>query len=599
MPLSIEMIKALPREPGVYYMLNATGQIIYVGKALNLRSRVRAYLGQDQRPYVKYIASETERLECVVTANEKEALLLENRYIKLHRPRYNIELKDDKTYVSLKLTTQHAWPALYITRKTVSDGSTYFGPYASALTTRQTLAAIGRIFPFRRCKDSEFANRSRPCIYHQIGLCLGPCAGKVTGQDYAQMIRDLIRFLNGQNQELASELEARMRLEAERQNYERAAKLRDQIQAIATTLIPQTVTAMSGLTADVFGTYRQQERLSVAVLRYAGGNLIDSHGFSLTADASAEILTQVIVQFYLDRNRIPPSILVEQLPADSAALSAALSELKGSKVVLKVPRRGDGLSWLKLAQANAREREVDEPVLSELARAFKLPRLPQRMECYDISTIQGRYAVGSRVVFVGGQPDKTLYRRYRIQAVAGQDDFAMLSEVLKRRFEHDPSRPDLIVMDGGKGQLGAGLRLLKELNLSEIPMIGMAKERGAKIDRFFLPGRKDAIELKPRSAALRTMQNLRDETHRFAITYHRQLRSKAGQTSWLNQIPGIGPKKAAAILKHTAGLTPKQELSYALLEGCPQLSAADIGRVIDYQQAQHQTDNDHAETFED
>ncbi|OPZ57282.1 MAG: UvrABC system protein C [Deltaproteobacteria bacterium ADurb.Bin510] len=221
------------------------------------------------------------------------------------------------------------------------------------------------------------------------------------------------------------------------------------------------------------------------------------------------------------------------------------------------------------------------------------------MECYDISTIQGRHAVGSRVVFVDGRADKTLYRRYRIQDVAGQDDFAMLAEVLKRRFEHDASRPDLIVMDGGKGQLGAGLRLLKELNLSEIPMIGMAKERGAKIDRFFLPGRKDAIELKVRSAALRTMQQLRDETHRFAITYHRQLRSKAGQTSWLNQVPGIGPKKAASILKHTAGLNPEQPLTYAMLEGCPSLSAADIGRVVEYQQALHRHQTEDAKTSED
>jgi len=599
MPLSLEMINALPREPGVYYMLDEGGKIIYVGKALNLRNRVRAYLGQDTRPYVKYIASETVRLECVVTANEKEALLLENRYIKLHRPRYNIFLKDDKTYVSIKLTSAHEWPGIYLTRKTVSDGSTYFGPYSSALATRQTLSAIGRIFPLRRCKDSEFANRTRPCMYYQIGLCLGPCAAKVSRHDYDQTIKDLIRFLGGQSQELVSEIEARMRLEAERQNYEKAAKLRDQIKGIATTLVPQTVSAASGLTADVFGTYQQGETLSVTVLSYAGGNLTDSQSFGLSASADAETLTQLIMQFYLDRSRIPPSIMVGQEPADSAALAAALSELRGSRVNLRVPQRGDSLSWLKLAQENARQRKIDEPVLDELARAFKLSRLPQRMECYDISTIQGRHAVGSRVVFVDGRPDKTLYRRYRIQDVDGQDDFAMLSEVLTRRFTNDESRPDLLVLDGGKGQLSAGLKVMKELGLSHIPLIGMAKERGAKIDRFFLPGRKDAILLKPRSAALRAMQQMRDETHRFAITYHRQLRSKAGQTSWLNQIPGIGPKKAAEILKHTAGLDPTRSLTAADLADCPGLSAADIGRVVEYQQAQHLDDAETSETFKD
>lgn len=580
MALTPAMIEALPRTTGVYLMRDTHGHIIYIGKAIDVRARVRAYLGQDQRPSVSHIRAHTAQVECVPTANEKEALLLENQLIKAHRPRYNIVLKDDKTYVSIKVTTQQEWPGIYITRRVLKDGARYFGPYSSARATRNTLSAIGRIFPVRRCKDTEFANRVRPCLFYQIGLCLAPCVKKVIGEDYGQIVHDLVLFLEGRNKALALELEQRMRALSAAMEFERAAKIRDQIAAIQTTLVPQTVVRQGSTDIDVFGIFRHLEHIQVAVLRLAQGTMADSTVFSLGAIDEPDFITPCMLQFYLGRKDVPPVIYTDTLPQDQATLEILLSDMRGAPVHIRTAGRGRARQWVGMAQATALNNARGETsVLDEIARVLKLPAIPYRMECYDISTLQGGQSVGSRAAFLGGEPEKSLYRHYKIRTIEGQDDYAMLSEVMRRRFRDEAEAPpDLLVIDGGKGQLNMCLKALKEFNITTVPVVGMAKERGSLKDRFFLPGRKDAVSFPRGSTALRTLQHLRDEAHRFAVTYHRRLRS-AGQQSALADVPGIGPKKMRLILTHIPDLS---RLSAEALARIPGLTPRDVDNVMTF-----------------
>ena len=579
MGLTPEMIEPLPKATGVYLMRDAHGHIIYVGKGLDIRSRVRAYLGQDMRPSVRHIQARTAQVDFVLTSNEKEALLLENQLIKAHRPRYNIFLRDDKTYVSIKVTTSQKWPGIYVTRRIRKDGSRYFGPYSSARATRNTLSAIGRIFPVRRCKDTEFINRVRPCLFYQIGICLAPCVKKVGKQEYGQILSDLILFLEGRNRTLESELERRMQRASEELDFERAARIRDQIAAIQTTLVPQAIVRHGGMDMDVFGTYRHLQHAEVAVLRLAKGSMVDSSTFSLGTQEEIDFITPCMLQFYLGRKDVPPLIYADTLPEDKQTLEAILSDLRGGAVSIRNASRGRPRQWVAMAQETALNNFRGETsVLDEIARVFRLPSIPYRMECYDISNLFGEQAVGSRVVFIGGQEEKSFYRHYRIQGVSGQDDFAMLHEVLRRRFRDEAEpRPDLLVIDGGKGQLNICLKVLKELDFASVPVVAMAKERVSVKDRFFLPGRKDALSFPRGSNALKTLQRLRDEAHRFAITYHRRLRSKAAR-SVLEDIPGIGPKKTNRILKHIPNLSSVTEDELLKVKG---LSRKDVALVLD------------------
>ena len=579
MGLTPEMIEPLPKATGVYLMRDVHGHIIYVGKGLDIRSRVRAYLGQDMRPSVRHIQARTAQVDFVLTSNEKEALLLENQLIKAHRPRYNIFLRDDKTYVSIKVTTSQEWPGIYVTRRIRKDGSRYFGPYSSARATRNTLSAIGRIFPVRRCKDTEFINRVRPCLFYQIGICLAPCVKKVGKQEYGQILSDLILFLEGRNRTLESELERRMQKSSEELDFERAARIRDQIAAIQTTLVPQAVVRHGGMDMDVFGTYRHLQHAEVAVLRLAKGSMVDSSTFSLGTQDEIDFITPCMLQFYLGRKDVPPLIYADILLEDKQTLEAILSDLRGNAVSIRNASRGRPRQWVAMAQETALNNFRGETsVLDEIARVFRLPSIPYRMECYDISNLFGEQAVGSRVVFIGGQEEKSLYRHYRIRGVSGQDDFAMLHEVLRRRFRDEAEpRPDLLVIDGGKGQLNICLKVLKELDFASVPVVAMAKERVSVKDRFFLPGRKDALAFPRGSNALKTLQRLRDEAHRFAITYHHRLRSKAAR-SVLEDIPGIGPKKTNRILKHIPNLSAVTEDELLKVKG---LSRKDVAVVLD------------------
>jgi len=583
MPLNEDMIKSLPKATGVYLLKDASGQIIYIGKAKDLRNRLRGYLGQDNRLYVPLILTNTAKVDYILTSNETEALLLENQLIKDHKPRYNIDLKDDKSYVRIKVTTGSEWPGMYVTRNVLRDGSRYFGPYSSARSTRSTLSAIGRIFPIRRCTDTFFANRVRPCIFHSIGLCMAPCVYKTVKKEYGQAVHDLIEFLEGRNRDLVKMLGERMRAESAALNFERAAKIRDQIAAIRSTLVPQVVTGHKGTDTDVFAFFRTRNTVQIAVVCIADGNMSDSFNYTFRDVESEDIISTCILQFYLRHPEIPGQIYTDTLPETKDQLEEILAKMRGLPVAIAKPVRGRPLQWLSIAQENAITHSAREgsSVLEEIAKTFHLPTIPYRMECYDISNLQGKQPTASRVVFINGEPDKTLYRHYKILSKETPDDFSMMKEVFQRRFTGDETRPDLLVIDGGKGQLNVFLRIMEELGLPRIPVVGLAKARTGMPDRFFLPGRKDAVLLPERSQALRRLQRIRDEAHRFAVKYHRHLRSRTS-VSRFEKIPGIGPKKATTLLRCTAHISDLSELQEKDLEGCKGLSRKDIAAVIEY-----------------
>ncbi len=583
MALNQEIIEKLPRSTGVYLMKNAERKIIYIGKAKDLKVRVHAYLGQDTRPNVPYIADQTETVDFIITRNEKEALFLENQLIKTHKPRFNVDLKDGKTYVRIKISASEQWPRISITRKVLKDGARYFGPYSSAYAIRTTLRAINRIFPLRRCKDSVFKNRIRPCMYYQIGLCTGPCANRITKARYDEVVEDLITFLEGKNSFLEQRLQERMKKEAARQNYETAAKIRDQILAIQESLVPQVVVGNAPTDIDIFGTHRHQDQVQIAVLHIAKGTLTDSSTFAVRNTEEDGFMTNCILQFYLHNNNIPPFIYTDTLPEGNDILEQILSDLRGSRVSIRKAVRGKPRLWVSMAQENARSygKKNDTSVLDDVARSFNLESLPYRMECFDISSFQGSHPVASRAVFMGSEPDKTLYRHYRIRDIQGQDDFAMMEQVLTRRLCSSEIKPDLLIIDGGKGQLGICCKVLARLGLSSLPVVAMAKPKGTKGDRFFLPGRKDAIILPPRSQALRLMQQIRDEAHRFAVKYHKHLRGKNISTA-LEDIPGIGPKKARSILMHTAHVPEISRLKREDLKGCKGLTEKDVTHILQF-----------------
>ncbi len=583
MALCGEIIRKLPRSTGVYIMKNAQSEVIYVGKAKDLRGRVHAYLGQDTRPSVPYIAEQTERVDFIVTRNEKEALFLENQLIKSHRPRYNVDLKDDKSYVRIKISTNEEWPRISITRKVLKDGARYFGPYSSSHAIRTTLRAVSRIFPLRRCKDTVFKNRLRPCMYYQISQCVGPCANRVTKEQYDDLVNDLITFLDGKNKVLEERLLKRMKRESDRQNYETAAKIRDQLVAIQDSLVSQVVIGNTPVDVDIFGTYGHEDKVQISVLHIAKGAMADSHSFAVKNTEEDDFMTNCILQFYLKGGDVPPFVYADIPPEGRGNLEQVLSDIRGSKVCVRKALKGTPKQWMSMARENARSygSTAETSLLDDVAKILRLPAVPNRMECYDISSFQGSHPVASRAVFLKGKPEKSLYRHYRIRDIVGQDDFAMMEQVLRRRLKGDEERPDLLVIDGGKGQLGVCVRVLDSLGMSSIPSVAMAKPRGTKNDRFFLPGEKDAVVMPPRSASLRLMQRLRDEAHRFAVTYHKHLRSKSISTV-LEEIPGIGPKKARSILMHTSHLEELSRLKREDLAGVSGLTRHDIDRILEF-----------------
>ncbi len=576
MPPIEEKLDGLPARPGVYLMRDKHGKVIYVGKAKDLRARVRAYFrGGDGRSQIEFLLRRVGDFETLVTQNEKEALILENNLIKQYKPRYNIRLKDDKSYLSIKVNVRHPWPRILATRKIVKDGSRYFGPYSSAVAVRETLDIIEKHFLLRSCTEYNFKNRARPCLQYQIKRCLAPCVLPVDPKEYQENLRRAMLFIEGKQQELSDELRRRMEEKAEALEFEAAARLRDQIQAVEKTVEKQRMVSHWGTDQDIFGLYREGGFIEVQVLFVRQGKLTANQSYSLEdlEFSDEEVMESLLTQFYQGDRFVPDELLLPVELEDREVREEVLSERKGKRVSILSPQRGDKRQLLEMAVQNARqsfferhdqERER-EKMLLELQERLRLKHYPQRIECYDISNIHGTNAVGSMVTFINGEPDKRFYRHYRIRTVAeesGGDDFAMMHEVLKRRFARGLSEgglPDLVVVDGGKGQLAMALAAMRELGVKEVDAAGLAKERVKRSarspeierteERVFLPGQSNPIILRRNSNVLFLLQRVRDEAHRFAITYHKKLRSRATLYSVLDKIPGIGGVRKRALLR--------------------------------------------------
>ncbi len=578
-----------PTSAGVYLMKDAAGEILYVGKAKNLRARLRSYLQaeRDSRPQIKFLMERTATIETIVTDTEKEALILENTLIKKHRPRYNIHLRDDKTFVSLRIDLRDEFPMLEVVRQVRQDGARYIGPFASSSALRQTLKEIYRIFPLRHYAPAKCRQRGRPCLFYQIGQCSAPCHGLISPADYKQLVNGVLALLDGRQGEVLDALRQRMTVAASKQRYEEAATLRDHIQAIEKTVEQQKSVRYGIIDQDVVGIFRQGGEVEVVILFYRQGQLTARRNYNLTWQRDeAELLEEFVTQFYGLDVPIPEEIVLPFEFEGMGPLAQWLTERRGRKVRVLVPQRGEGMRLVELANRNAREvwqergshEEARRRVLHEIKQQLHLQRLPQRMECFDVSTIQGQATVASMAVVLDGEPAPSEYRHYLVKTVVGNDDYAALQEVLQRRLQRgrqEGNLPDLMLIDGGKGQLGVLTMVLDELKLSGmIDIAGIAKSRvkanvrGRSVERseerIFLPGRKNPVILRRGSAALFLLERLRDEAHRFAITHHRKVRGKAQLQSSLADIPGVGPQRQRALLKQFGSL--KKIKSASLVE---------------------------------
>ena len=553
-----EKLKLLPDNPGVYIMKDAAGKIIYVGKAVVLKNRVRQYF-QSQRnhtPKVRAMVARVADFEFIMTASEVEALILECNLIKKHRPRYNISLKDDKSYPYVKVTLQDDFPRVFLTHHIRKDGARYFGPYTNVTAVHESLKLLRRLFPLRNCKTLQ----DRPCLEYHIKRCLAPCAGKISKEEYDGMIRSVLLFLEGRTADVEKELEYRMKKAAEAYHFELAARLRDQLAAVRKVAEKQNIVTGAG-DQDAIGMARSEIGVCVQVFFIRAGKMIGREHFLLqgSEDESDEALLAAFLQQYYHRATfIPREILLPMELTEAALLETWLAEKKGAKVELLVPQRGTKHDIVAMAASNAEKFLSDEAArirqanaqtlgaVEELGRYLGLKNPPNRMECFDISHIQGSETVASMVVFEGGLPKKSDYRRFKINSTEGKpDDFLSMREVTQRRYGDLPEEelPDLIVIDGGKGQLSSAFEIIRGAGHKDVPVVGLAKQ----FELVLREGESDPVVLPRHSQALYLIERIRDEAHRFAITYHRNLRGKRNLVSVLDHIVGIGPARRKSL----------------------------------------------------
>jgi len=591
-----EKLARLPDRPGVYIYKDAKAQVIYVGKAASLRSRVRSYF-QESRPHdakTDALVRQVGDLEFIVTDNELEALMLEANLVRKHRPRYNIILRDDKHYPFLKLTTDEEFPRLIVARRVARDGAAYYGPFYPATAMRETLRLTRQLFPLRTCSIKIDGRLERPCVQYYIHRCNAPCTGWETSQGYAKTVRDVARFLEGKDDDLAQTLTAEMETAAGDLKFERAALLRDQIQSLNKVRERQKIISTEQIDQDVIGLVRQGNDACVELFFVRRGRLVGQEAFffdRLAGSPEGEILSAFLGQFY-SKNVMPaPEILLSEEIPDGELMVEWLSGLAKRKVQLHVPQRGARREFVAMAEQNAalalqnhllsRENR-QQLVLEELQRVLGLPTLPNRIEGYDISSIQGSEQVGSMVVWENGDMKKDDYKRFRIKTVAGADDFASLEEMLRRRFrrslEQGTALPDLVLIDGGRGQLNVGLKVLQDLGLDYLPVASLAKQR----EEVYRGESLAPLLLDPTSPALHTLQKIRDEAHRFAITYHKKLRTRRTIQSVLDAIPGIGPTIRTSLLKTLGSARRVRESSVAELAAVPKVTPKLAQRIYEH-----------------
>lgn len=559
----------LPDQPGCYLFRNAKNEILYVGKAAVLADRVRSYFqkGSDQTPKTSLLVSEVADLETIVTRSELEALILESNLIKRHRPRFNIVLRDDKQYPYLRLPIKEAFPRLSIVRRVQKDGALYYGPYTPAGALRETLKVIRKAFPLATCEIEIDGTADRACIEFEIKRCMAPCTGNQSRDDYHLIVKQVRQFLEGRDRELLDGLRQTMESAADREEFEEAARIRDRLFSVERTLEKQRITQVSTTDQDVVGLARQGTAADLQLLFVRGGLLIGRKDFfwPQSADSSdEELVRSAIEQFYNKEGQPPKELLVPTDLSDAPLIEQWLSDKRGDAVRLLAPERGTKHQLVLLAEENAaaaitdhlRNEALDRQATAELKRLLRLDIAPRRIEGFDISNIMGNQSVASLVVWEDGQAKKADYRKFRIQTVEGANDFASMQEAVMRRYgaTEDLARPDLILIDGGLGQLSAAIEGLKQVGQEQIPIIGLAKARGEKEERIFLPGRKNPLILRPTSPATHLVQRIRDEAHRFAVTYHRNLRGKALLSSELDQIAGIGKIRRRRLLKQFGSL---------------------------------------------
>jgi excinuclease ABC subunit C len=629
------VLRRLPTSPGVYLMKNGDGRVLYVGKADSLRGRVRSYFAargpEDAR--IARMVTEVADVEYIVTDTVSEAYLLESNLIKEHRPRFNIRLRDDKSYPFVKITLGEDFPRIVRTRRLVRDGSRYFGPYASASSVDETLKLLRKIFPFRTCNlEIPEGKRvlERPCLLYFINRCQGPCIQAIEKAPYRETIGQIVDFLDGRQEPIAAQLRHQMEADSDALRFEQAAVARDKLRAVERTMEQQKMAAFSRAEHDVIGMAREEDEACIQVMRVRHGKLIGREPFVVEGArdvTDAEVLGSFLQQYYASTDAVPRALLTPLMPSEADELAAYLADRRGVRVTISVPERGEKRRLVALATQNAvealaRERaewladtaKRDE-ALTEIATALGLPRVPERIECYDMSNIQGTSAVGSMIVFVDGKPEPREYRRFRIRSAQTPDDFRMMAEVLRRRFSRvaklraetgalslaavgadegdetlDPEPggngdarpreavwavPDLVIVDGGKGQLSTAVGVLDELGVTDVPLAGLAK----RFEELYLPGRSAPVVLPRRSQALYLVQRIRDEAHRFAITYHRDVRGKRALHSELDDIEGIGPGRKKALLKRFGSVRRIREASLDEVVAVPGISRELAARI--------------------
>ncbi|HVG02572.1 MAG TPA: excinuclease ABC subunit UvrC [Nitrospira sp.] len=559
----------LPEQPGCYLFKNEKKEILYVGKAAVLADRVRSYFqkGAEQTPKTALLANETVDLETIVTRSVLEALILESNLIKRHRPRFNIVLRDDKQYPYLRLPIKENFPRLSIVRRVQKDGALYYGPYTPAGALRETLRFIRKVFPLATCEIDINGKAERACIEFEIKRCMAPCIGNQSRDDYHAIVKQVRQFLEGRDRELLDSLREEMEQAAEREQFEEAARLRDRLFKVERTLEKQRITQISASDQDVVGLARQGTAADLQLLFVRGGLLIGRKDFfwpQAGETSDEELVRSAIEQFYNKEGQPPKELLLPTSFDDASLFEQWLTEKRGDAVRLVTPERGGKHQLVRLAEENAgaaiaehlRDEALDRQATAELKRLLRLEKPPHRIEGFDISNIMGNQSVASLVVWEDGQPKKSDYRKFRIKTVEGANDFASMQEAVSRRYgmTEDLARPDLILIDGGLGQLSAALDGLKQVGQEQIPIIGLAKARGDKEERIFLPGRKNPIVLRPNSPATHLVQRIRDEAHRFAVTYHRKLRGKALLASELDHVSGIGEIRRKRLLKQFGSL---------------------------------------------
>ena len=588
-----EQLKLLPTNPGVYLMKNEQAKIIYVGKAINLKNRVKSYFqsSKNHSPKVKSMVEKISDFEYIITANEIEALILECNLIKKYRPKYNISLRDDKTYPYIKVTLNEDYPTVSITRKILKDGAKYFGPYTSAGAVHEVLNLLKKLFQIRSCRQM---NTKRPCLEFHIKRCLAPCTGRVAKSEYREMIKSLCLFLEGRNEVVLKELTSRMQIAAENFQFELAAKLRDQVLAIEKISAKQNIIIGSS-DQDIIGLARKADEACIQIFFIRSGKMIGRDHFLLNGtedETDSALLNAFLEQYYNKATFIPKEILLPAEIENEEILSAWLSQKKNGKVSFGLPQRGVKKEMVLMANDNAvvvleeqmikNSAGLEQTVgaMKDLGRYLRMEKELKRIECFDISHIQGSETVASMVVFSNGAPDKQEYRRYKLKSVEGKpDDFKSMQEVVGRRYrQSDGIMPDLIIIDGGKGQLNSALEIIRALGHYQIPVVGLAKQ----FEYVFLEGQSEPVILPPNSKALYLIQRIRDEAHRFAITYHRKLRHKRNLVSVLDHIEGVGPTRRKALWDAFGSIAEIKKAKITDLTAVPGISENIANNIVKY-----------------